>query len=77
MFRNFAKVLEDIADSAENIANEVLAVKDLRMASETVLNGARTWNHGLYARKRLEQPMINLLHSLVTELSLRGYARRG
>jgi len=36
--RVVAKTLEEMADSAENIANEVLALKDQEMASETILN---------------------------------------
>jgi phosphate uptake regulator len=36
--RVVAKALEEMADSAENIANEVLALKDREMASETILN---------------------------------------
>ncbi len=36
--RVVAKTLEEMADSAENIANEVLALKDREMASETILN---------------------------------------
>ena len=36
--RVVAKILEEMADSAENIAIEVLALKDQEMASETILN---------------------------------------
>jgi phosphate uptake regulator len=36
--RVVAKTLEEMADSAENIANEVLALKDREAASETTLN---------------------------------------
>jgi phosphate uptake regulator len=36
--RVVAKTLEEMADSAENIANEVLALKDRDIASETILN---------------------------------------
>jgi phosphate uptake regulator len=36
--RVVAKTLEEMADSAENISNEVLALKDQEMASETILN---------------------------------------
>ncbi|MGP8068878.1 MAG: PhoU domain-containing protein [Candidatus Bathyarchaeia archaeon] len=36
--RMVAKTLEEMADSAENIANEVLALKDREVASETILN---------------------------------------
>ena len=36
--RVVAKTLEEMADSAENIANEVLALKDQEMISETILN---------------------------------------
>jgi phosphate uptake regulator len=36
--RVVAKTLEEMADSAENIANEVLTLKDQEMASETILN---------------------------------------
>ena len=36
--RVVAKTLEKMADSAENIANEVLTLKDQEMASETILN---------------------------------------
>jgi phosphate uptake regulator len=36
--RVVAKTLEEMADSAENIANEVLALKDREMTSETILN---------------------------------------
>jgi phosphate uptake regulator len=36
--RVVAKTLEEMADSAENIANEVLAIKDKQMGSETILN---------------------------------------
>ena len=36
--RVVAKTLEEMADSAENIANEVLALKDREMISETILN---------------------------------------
>ena len=36
--RVVAKTLEEMGDSAENIANEVLALKDREVASETMLN---------------------------------------
>jgi len=36
--RVVAKTLEEMADSAENIANEVLALKDREITSDTVLN---------------------------------------
>jgi phosphate uptake regulator len=36
--RAVAKTLEETADSTENIANEVLTLKDQEMASETILN---------------------------------------
>jgi phosphate uptake regulator len=36
--RVVAKTLEEMADSAENIANEVLALKDREIASEAILN---------------------------------------
>jgi phosphate uptake regulator len=36
--RVVAKTLEEMADAAENIANEVLALKDRDIASETILN---------------------------------------
>ena len=36
--RVLAKTLEEMADSAENIANEVLALKDREMISESILN---------------------------------------
>ena len=36
--RVVAKTLEEMADSAENIANEVLALKDRDISSETILN---------------------------------------
>jgi phosphate uptake regulator len=36
--RVVAKTLEEMADAAENIANEVLALKDREVASETILN---------------------------------------
>ena len=36
--RVVAKTLEEMADSAENIANEVLALKDREMISETILS---------------------------------------
>ena len=36
--RVVAKTLEEMADCAENIANEVLALKDRDIASETILN---------------------------------------
>jgi phosphate uptake regulator len=68
--RVVAKTLEEMADSAENIANEVLALKDQEMASETILNDIAKFSNQVakiseHSLKALLIGEINLANEVV------------